>query len=258
MRKNAENKNMLPIMSSDLQGRIARMASYLSHEIKNPLSSIDIQLQLMKEKIMSVVQAEEQEKIIQYVRIISREIRRLDGIVDEFLHFSRPERLELRPCSLSIEIGKLLDLISPEADERKVQVETNIPDDFPQVECDPAKIRQVLLNLILNSFQAMPLGGVITISLNTNIDKTHLVCSVQDTGDGIAPQIWNEIFEPFFTLKNDGTGLGLSIVKRIIENHGGEVSVTASSYEGSTISFSLPIVNNHVISRERSINAKAS
>jgi two-component system, NtrC family, sensor histidine kinase HydH len=227
-------------------GGLSRLAAALSHEIKNPLSSIDMQIQLLQEQIENVVHHPERDKLLKHTQVISREIRRLLGILDGFSTYSKRPKLNKRKCDLKKEIDTLLDLIEPDASERNVVIRSDVCPELPFIECDSEQIRQVLLNLILNAFQAMPTGGDISIHVSFDEIRGQIVCNVRDSGTGIDPRHSQEIFEPFFTSKHEGTGLGLPIARKIIQEHGGEIVLAGTGSDGTTIQITLPAGDRNI------------
>ncbi len=225
---------------SEYLKRLSRMASSLGHEIKNPLTAIDIQLQLLKERIESTVSEENTEKLLRYVRVISREIHRLNGVLDDFLNFSKPAQINYQNCLIREEVCTLIELIEPDASDRGIQVTLDIPDAPLHIECDPDKLRQVLLNIILNSLQAMSDGGHLQIKISYQPVQDAMIIEVSDSGPGIPRTEWERIFEPFYTSKSNGTGLGLAISRRYVQGHGGKVFIARSDDSGTTMQIELP------------------
>ncbi|MBN1354654.1 hypothetical protein JXA40_00110 [bacterium] len=217
------------------------MISVLSHEIRNPLASIDIQIQLLREQIESTASGPQRDKLLKHTSVISREIRRLLGILNNFLSYSKPDKLIKKKCDIAREIAVLLDLLTPDAVERDIRFTSEVPGNLPDIECDPGKIQQVLLNLVLNSFQAMERGGDIRIRVSHDPERDCLLIILADSGHGILDGDRNLIFEPFHTSKHNGTGLGLPIARRIVQDHGGDIEVLKSDASGTTMQIVLPL-----------------
>jgi signal transduction histidine kinase len=167
------------------------------------------------------------------------EVHRLNSIVEQFLSLARP--LEIKPEALRVQdvLNELATLVEGEAQQSKVQIQVVAPLTLPPLKADREYLRQTLLNLILNGLQAMPEGG--TLTLKANASNGNFLISVTDTGIGIAPENRWRIFEPYFTTKPKGSGLGLAIARRIVEAHGGTITVTNEAGGGCRFLISLPI-----------------
>jgi signal transduction histidine kinase len=175
---------------------------------------------------------------LQHVDVIAGEIRRLDEVVQGFLKFSRPEDLKLQPIRMQTLLDEILPILQPEADRVGVKVEIDCPD-VPDVNGDPAMLRQAFLNLALNACQAMQDGGVLRIHCEGA--RGHRVSTtVSDTGVGINPEHLQRIFELYFTTKAKGSGIGLSMVYRTVQMHDGEIEVESTPGKGTTFRILLP------------------
>ncbi len=170
------------------------------------------------------------------------EVHRLNSIVEQFLSLARP--LDIKPEAFFVQdvLHELATLVQDEAQQSKVQIRVVAPLNLPPLKADREYLRQTLLNLILNGLQAMPEGG--TLTLEANNSKGNFLISVTDTGIGIAPENLPRIFDPYFTTKAKGSGLGLSIARRIVEAHGGTITVSSEPGRGCRFQISLP--NNGV------------
>jgi len=240
--KNSENTDItLEKAKPDYNEDLSRMVSVLSHEIKNPLTSIDIQVQLLHERLDSIKEKDHKDKLINSIQLISHEIRRLVIILDELLSFSRPPQLEFQSCDFRTILNEFKDFVSPNAKERNIDIQIRQSKQFPNIECDPFKIRQVLLNLVLNAFQAINDSGSIFINADIDDKGKMLICDICDTGCGISKENIDDVFKPFFTLRSGGTGLGLSIANQIIKEHNGNISILKSSELGTSIRIKLPL-----------------
>ncbi len=212
---------------------IGTLAAGLAHEVRNPLNSATLQLQVLRRRMERGDSSPETCKPI--VELIDEEIKRLERLVGEFLAFVHPRPLDLKPTDIADLCQSVLVFLQPEAEAAGVSVETVFATELPPMSADPERLRQVVLNLVRNALEAMPHGG--TLAVRTRTTDHHIEIDIEDTGLGFADE--TPIFDAFFTTKPKGTGLGLSIVHRIITDHGGTVRVV--SQPGRTcFTISLP------------------
>ena len=212
-------------------------AKELVHEIRNPLNSVSLNLQLIEEDLSSV-ESQEADEVLNRIRRIRSEIERLNQILTDFRRFTGLPPLSFRQCNLGMLIGEVLEFTEPEAQSRNIRVIREIQG-LPLIKLDPDQFKQALWNLIINAAQAMENGGTLTVRASAMDDKIHI--DVQDTGEGVSPDIADRMFDLFFHTKENGTGVGLAIVKRVIEGHGGRVSASSQPNQGATFSVVLPI-----------------
>jgi signal transduction histidine kinase len=170
------------------------------------------------------------------------EVKRLNGIVEEFLSLARPLAVKPEPLKVGDLIGEVVALVGPDAESRGIGLSAKVPDDLPVMSLDRDQLKQTLLNLVTNAFDAMPGGGTLTIAAAARRDSITL--TVEDTGAGIPPDLLPKLFEPWITTKVKGMGLGLPIARRIVEAHGGRIEVKSSPGEGSVFTISLPLSNS--------------
>jgi len=170
--------------------------------------------------------------------VIANEIRRLDQVVQGFLKFSRPEDLKLQPVQLAALLGEVAPIVKPEADRAGVQVEIEC-NHVPDVNGDPAMLRQAFLNLALNACQAMPDGGVLRIQAEAARGRRVSIV-VSDTGVGIKPEHLQKVFDLYFTTKSSGSGIGLSMVYRTVQMHDGDIEVQSTPGKGTAFRILLP------------------
>jgi signal transduction histidine kinase len=173
------------------------------------------------------------------VEIIRGEIRRLDGLIDNFLRFAKSERRERVPVDLRELLRETARLVHKEAERQRVELKLEIDEATPHVPADPESLRSAILNLVLNSFEAMPDGGILTVKLTASGSEVHL--DVTDTGEGIPEEDRERVFEFAYTTRDGGNGLGLAMVHHcVVEEHGGRVSLESRSGEGTTVRIVLP------------------
>ena len=235
---------------------LGRLTAGIAHEVKNPLNAMMIHLELLRTKIRSgalvaaggpgggPVRAPDaaEEGILQHVKVIESEIRRLDEVVQGFLKFTRPEDLRLQAVRVSALFEEILPIVQPEAQKHNVRVIVDCPASVPSVNGDAAMLRQAFLNLAINACQSMPDGGTLRLTCAA-APRERVEVRVEDTGVGIPPEHLGRIFDLYFTTKDHGTGIGLSMVYRIVQMHDGEVEVQSTPGRGTTFTIALPRVN---------------
>lgn len=225
---------------------LGRLAAGVAHEVRNPLSSLKGFAQLLRSKFRPG-SAEER-----YADIMIEEVERLDRVVQELLDFAKPVTPDRKPSSLNAIVEEALGLVSDDAAFRKIDIGKRLADGLPKALVDPFQIRQALLNIFLNGIEAMGGGGVLTIETALSSDPgapSFVTVDVADTGEGMAPNEIERLFEPFYTTKPRGTGLGLTIVARLVEQNGGQVAVSSEKGKGSTFTMRLPAVGERATDR---------
>ena len=214
------------------------MAASVAHEIKNPLGSISIYLQLMQKSLKSDNESCRTD-LEEYLSVISEEVERLNSIVVDYLFAVRPMDTHLVPTNFNNIIKELITLVQYELMEAGITVVESLEKDLPLLNLDEKLIKQALLNIIKNALGAMDDGGTLTIK--TYIKDNLVQIRIQDTGCGIPADLISKIFEPYFTTKDNGSGLGLTVVYKVIKEHGGELRVFSKEGEGTTFTILLPI-----------------
>jgi two-component system sensor histidine kinase HydH len=173
------------------------------------------------------------------VDLIQGEVRRLNTIVEEFLSLARPMPLKREPIIVAALLEEVLGLVESEARGAGIAVVREIPSGLPVLHADRDRLKQVLLNLVLNAIQAMPSGG--TLEIAAAAGGGTLTVTVADTGSGITPELLPKVFEPYVTTKTKGLGLGLPIVRRIVEAHGGAIEAVSEPGRRTSFRFALPL-----------------
>jgi len=214
---------------------MGKLAAGLIHEIRNPLTSVRGFIQLLSEK----KSAGDQER--EYLDVVLSEIDRVNEIIRNFLFLARSG--EFRPVKTDLDrlIREILLVVENQAALKGIEIIYKHEPGTPEIQADPEQIKQVMLNLIQNAFQAMPFGGKLTISLYPEPSGNQVILEVADTGVGIPPEHFSRLGEAFFTTKEDGTGLGLAISYRIIEDHRGRITVHSEEGKGSCFLLKLPV-----------------
>ncbi len=216
---------------------LAYIAGGLAHEIKNPLSTIRLNLDLLAEDLDPDNPAHR--RMLRKLELVQRECERLEGIVEEFLQFARASELHREACDLNALVQDLVEFLGPTMAEHRIEVAFYPRSDLPLVRVDRDLLKQALLNLLLNARDAMPEGGQIVIA--TQPGDGDVQVTVIDTGVGMPREILEKIFHPFFSTRRHGTGLGLPTVRKIVEAHGGKVTVESEPGKGSKFTIHLPV-----------------
>lgn len=211
---------------------VGQMAAGVAHEIKNPLASIKGAVEIA----ITPTTPENDRK--EFQEIISKEIRRIDGTVREFLEYARPRPVHLEPLDLAVVLESTMRQLSPQVELAGARFEPRVSPN-QMILGDRDKLHQTLLNLLLNALQASPAGSAIEVTLKQLGDR-EVVMAIRDHGRGIRGEDLPHIFEPFFTTKPSGSGLGLAIVKGVIEDHKGAIGVTSSESKGTTFTITFP------------------
>lgn len=223
------------VRRSERLASLGRLASGIAHEIRNPLSSIKGFAQYFQGKLKPSSQDRG------YADIMIREVERLDRVIAGLLDFARPQEPHPESASIREILDHSLELLRSDLREKEIEVERNYDHGDINVSIDKDQITQAFINVFKNSLESMERGGKLRISVGKNRDETMLEIKVSDTGRGISRENRSRIFDPFFSTKKKGTGLGLAITLKIIENHGGEISVDSAEGKGTTFGISLPL-----------------
>jgi signal transduction histidine kinase len=215
----AEQEMLRRTLRAERLAAVGTLAAGLAHEVRNPLNSALLQLQVLERRLGRGDAAPA--SLSPILGAVSDEIHRLEHLVNDFLAFVRPRPLEVRPAALADLCQGVVAFIGPEAEAARVRLHVDLPADLVAVPMDAERMRQVLLNLVRNAVEAMPEGGDLTLRAR-NLPGTVEI-DVEDTGQGFPDE--TPIFDAFFTTKSKGTGLGLTIVHRIVTDHGGTIRV---------------------------------
>lgn len=216
---------------------MAPLALGLAHEIRNPLNAAVLELHLLGRGIDRLSDATAKAPLRARVRIVETEIKRLERLLTDFLELARPRAPQREPVDLSRVVEDVLELEAEAMASHKVELVREFESNVVALG-DVEKLKQVVLNLVVNSLDAMPEGGVLRAF--TGGDERDVWLGIGDNGPGVDPHILAEIFDPFFTTKAAGTGLGLAIVRKIVDQHGGRVAVETKKGEGTIVRVSLP------------------
>lgn len=240
---------------------IGAMTGGLAHEIKNPLSTIGLNVQLLLESIEDLdIPEDERSRLVNRMKSLRREVERLRGILTDFLEFAGKVHLDRRPASVNQLVEELVDFFHPEAERHGVRVRAELASTRAAIPIDQKLVKQALLNLMLNATQAMaakqpPVAGASGPALapgtngelvvrtddarepdGTPVVRVHVI----DNGPGIPPEVLARIFQPYFTTRSGGSGLGLPTARRLIEEHAGRIEVESQPGAGTTFRVILP------------------
>lgn len=214
---------------------VGQLSASLSHEIRNPLSAIKMNLQILARKLN--LDGNDSRRL----EITVHEVSRLEGILRQLLDIARPLSVDLAPVDAIALVRGCVELLRGKAQERNIEIVEEYPEAFALVRLDAGKVEQALINLLLNALDATPEQGRITIWLKITGDRErHVEFGVRDTGPGIDPERLPQLFRPFSTTKRHGSGLGLSNVKRIVQAHSGTVEVATGKGSGATFLLRFP------------------
>jgi len=227
---------------------LVRLADGLAHEIKNPLSTMSINLALLQEDWERAgtsrgpgepIRTPREERSLKRIKTLQREVDRLEHILEDFLHYARGGVVNRRPEDLGRIVRELVEFVEPEDERAGIRHHVDLPIGLPLVLVDEARVKQAVLNLLVNARQAMPSGGELLVRLRRVGTKVEL--SITDTGLGMSSEKLARCFEEYWSDKPGGTGLGLSTARRIVEEHDGTISVVSEEGRGSSFSILLPL-----------------
>jgi two-component system, sporulation sensor kinase E len=230
-------------IESERLNALRLLAAGVAHEIGNPLNSLHIHLQLMERSVQKLHDGEKAE-LQQSINVARSEVNRLDSIVTQFLKAIRPSRPQMRPENVNTIVEEAVRFFAPELQDREIVVEQELRSNLPLLQLDRDQMKQAFYNVIKNSVEAMHRHG--TLRIRTDLDDTHVIVRFVDTGGGMSAENLSRVFEPYFTTKPSGSGLGLLIVRRIVREHGGELSIESSQGRGLTLTIRLPFIDKRI------------
>jgi PAS domain S-box-containing protein len=220
---------------SERLAALGRITAGVAHEVKNPLNSMRLWLENLKESLPPEPDSGSQ----QAVQVLDKEIDRLDAVVKRFLDFTRPMDVRLEATQIADVLKEVIEIAKPQLQKSKIQVAQLIPIDVPEVYVDRALLKQAVLNLVLNAVEAMPSGGQLRLMLSRRGEMAEI--TVGDTGKGIPVENRQKIFQLFFTTRPGGSGIGLASTFRIVQLHNGSIDFTSEVGRGTTFRIELPL-----------------
>lgn len=246
------------LIQTEKMSSIGVLATGIAHEINNPLSSVAGFAEALQRRFRDQEELKEDPRLDvfpRYLEMIIGEVYRCKGIIDHLLSFGRKSDGLASRVDLNLIVSEILELLRYHANSPQVEVRTRLQKDLPEIVGDPSGLRQVCMNLLVNAYQAVDAQGLVEVSTR-QVDETTIALVVRDNGCGLAPQIFDRIWEPFFTTKEvgRGVGLGLALTYNIVKGHGGEVRLQSKEGEGAEFTVLLPISHGRQQGAERSWN----
>jgi signal transduction histidine kinase len=217
---------------------LAELAGSLAHEIKNPLSVIRLNMELLAEDLTAGPTGAEQRRALQKVDMVQRQCERLENLLNDFVRFTRLRSLDLSPGDLNEQVDAVLDLFVPQAQEQGIEVLRYPDHDLPTILLDEQLLQAALVNLVKNALEAMPDGG--TLVARTRLTRQGVALDLIDSGCGMDERTAVRMFEAFYTTKTGGSGLGLPTARKIIEAHGGRIDVQSELGRGTQFTLEFP------------------
>ncbi len=225
----------------EMYAEIAFLAGALAHEVKNPLSTIRLNMELLAEDVEELEDSPQRRRALKRVETARRETTRLEDLLNEFLNFTRAHRLELAPADANRELKEIVEFFRPQADALGVEIMEFYASDLPTIRIDKRSFDRAILNLLLNAAQAAAEGGC-QVWVRTRLCGAETAIDLIDSGRGVDDATIQRIFEPFFSTKRGGTGLGLPTVRKIVEGHGGRIAIQSEPGRGTQFTLTFPSI----------------
>ena len=228
------------LMRAEQLAAVGRISAQVAHEVRNPLSSIGLNVELLQDAFAQATftAPAEARETRELLAAVTREVDRLTGVTEQYLRMARPPPTRLEPTDVTEVLASVLDFSREELERAGVEVVRELPADTPRALADEGQLRQVFLNLLRNAREAMLGGGRLTIATRAQAGEVEV--ALGDTGRGMTEAVRERIFEPFFSTKEDGTGLGLAVCQQILKSHGGALSCESEPGRGTTFFVRLP------------------
>lgn len=223
------------LVRSERLAAVGKMAAQITHEVRNPLSSIGLNTELLDEELRT-----DQVEAKALCRAITFEVDRLTAITEEYLAFGRLPKSKLTPESVNPMVSALVSFVKEDLAAKKVVLAAELASGDPVAMVDAAQLRQCLINLVRNASEAVASNGGGHVTLRTRRDGQRVEIAVEDDGHGIPPDVLPRLFDPFFSTKEGGSGLGLALTQQIVKDHGGDLTVASTVGKGTTFTVSVP------------------
>ncbi len=236
------------LVRSEKLGVAGLVAARVAHDIRNPLSSIKMQTQLLRAALRQRDSAGRRDTDAQSAAMLDavlRDISQVETVITDLLELARPGELNRQPTRLDTVVREVLQQLAPQLAHRKIHVEAQLDEQLPPVPLDADRFKQALLNLVYNAADAMPTGGTLHITSSLAAGEDAITLDVCDDGIGIAPEMLERVFDPFVSTKRDGVGLGLVNARAVVESHGGRIELAARVPKGTRATLRLPIHHVH-------------
>ena len=234
----ALGQDVSQLAAAEKRDLLGRLLGRLAHEVRNPLSSLDIHVQLLEEDLAALA-PQMREQLTPRLEIIHGELHRLEGIVERFLRLAGPAGVDLEPVEIPRILTHVCELLRPEAAAREIDISMQVAGSLPRVMADPVRLTQALLNVAINAIQAVERKG--RVEVNAAVTDGMVCVTVSDNGPGIPPEKLASIFDPYFTTKAEGSGLGLWIAQQIVTAHGGGLTAHNGAAGGAVLTMRLPL-----------------
>jgi len=226
------------LVRSEKLGLAGLLAARVAHDVRNPLSAIKMQTQLLKSKVAH------SPSDVAMVNAVLHDIALVESVVQDLIEVARPGSLTLKPANVSHVVDDALRQMAAQFGHRGIRVDTRLGADLPEVQLDAGRFRRALLNVLVNAADAMPSGGTIDIATRLDAGGRAVEVEVCDDGVGIDPAIIDRVFDPFVSTKRDGVGLGLVNAKAVVESHGGHMSLRRRERRGTCVRIMIPITTS--------------
>jgi signal transduction histidine kinase len=217
---------------------LGALAGGLAHEIRNPLSTISMNLQLLNEDWRNP-ETERERRTVRKLGILAREVKRLEDILDDFLRFASGQRLNREPAQITEVLEEVLEFLGPKFAQANVELRALLDKHLPLTSIDRNAMKQVFMNLLVNAVQAMPEGGELIV--RSRLEGEHVLVEITDTGEGIPEELMEKIWQIYYSRRRTGTGMGLPTARRIVEELDGSISVVSEKGKGTLFTIRLPV-----------------